>query len=351
MTKKVRLSNIELLRAISMLMVLGLHANYLANGRPESETVLGSEFPRVLLEQTCLGAVNLFVLISGWFGIKASLKGFCNLMWQVMFFSGLALAYSMLIEGNSISIKEWLSLFGLYGGGGWFTAAYIGLYILSPVLNSFLDRCSLPQIVLILGAYYLYELFWGSTLSVAYICNGYSLVSFIFLYLLAGTLKRHQPTVKKWKWLGLYALCIVLNSVFYALSISLNQIAIAYIFQGYLGPFIIIGPTSLLLFFAGMQPFGPKATKIINWFAASSFAVYLLHASSNLFLSKYGEVAHEIYVEYSGLGYMWRIIGFMVGVYMLATVLDQVRIAIWKHLLGPAAAKLQAAVERRIENA
>lgn len=70
-----------------------------------------------------------------------------------------------------------------------------------------------------------------------------------------------------------------------------------------------------------------------------------------MFVDIFKEQASTIFQRYSGIDYMWRIIGFMLGVYMAATVLDQVRIAVWKHLLGPAAGRLQAAVERRIERA
>lgn len=61
-------SNFELLRVISMLMVLGLHANFIALGEPTAEYVdanpIGA-FLRYINEALCIVSVNVFVLISG----------------------------------------------------------------------------------------------------------------------------------------------------------------------------------------------------------------------------------------------------------------------------------------------
>lgn len=70
MTRK---SNIELLRIISMILIVLNHSNYLIFG-----SVIGEEieqdsfrsFGRMLFEQLCIIGVNVFVLISGYFGIR-----------------------------------------------------------------------------------------------------------------------------------------------------------------------------------------------------------------------------------------------------------------------------------------
>ena len=40
---------------------------------------------RILVEHWAIIGVNVFVLISGWFGIRTSLKGACKLLFQVFF--------------------------------------------------------------------------------------------------------------------------------------------------------------------------------------------------------------------------------------------------------------------------
>ena len=88
--QKTRNSNIELLRIIAMVMILGLHVNYLAIGKPSSQDIATSplqSFLRMFAEYVCIVGVNVFVLISGWFGINYKLKGLCNFLFQSLFFS------------------------------------------------------------------------------------------------------------------------------------------------------------------------------------------------------------------------------------------------------------------------
>lgn len=69
--------NIELLRILAMLMVPGLHANFTSLKLPSTDIILTpSGLARVFLEFMCLVAVNVFVMISGWFNIRQSLRFF-----------------------------------------------------------------------------------------------------------------------------------------------------------------------------------------------------------------------------------------------------------------------------------
>ena len=73
-----RFSNIELLRIVAMLLVVFVHANYFSLGWINIDDINNdpiNSFVRIILEQICIVCVNVFVLISGWFGIKPSLKG------------------------------------------------------------------------------------------------------------------------------------------------------------------------------------------------------------------------------------------------------------------------------------
>ena len=80
-----RQSNIELLRIAAMLLILVLHANFFALGAYEPEDFKTDPLPtatRILFEQAAIYAVNLFVLISGWFGIRTKTKSLTALMFQ-----------------------------------------------------------------------------------------------------------------------------------------------------------------------------------------------------------------------------------------------------------------------------
>ena len=69
-----RASNFELLRILAMLLILVLHANFLAFRFPTNEAIHAqplTSLGQVWSEALAIVGVNVFVLISGYFGIKA----------------------------------------------------------------------------------------------------------------------------------------------------------------------------------------------------------------------------------------------------------------------------------------
>lgn len=147
--KSKRIIEIELLRMLLMLMVLGLHANFLALGTPTADSITNHPFielNRIFFQSICIVAVNSFVMISGYFGIRASARGFAKFLWQVVYIVGLSYIIEYIFFGVQFSEKDVLRCFGLMGGGGWFVASYIGLYIISPVLNAFIKSATTPKL-------------------------------------------------------------------------------------------------------------------------------------------------------------------------------------------------------------
>lgn len=196
--KKERLSNIELLRLVAMLLVLVVHANFFALGSPtQHDTVVNPEnaLARFLFQSFAIVCVNVFVLISGWFGIKPSVKGFSNFIFQCLFFlCGIYLV--MLVIGLLP-----LTLKGIAGclvllNWNWFIKAYIGLYILAPVLNAFVENASRKKYLCVLVSFFTFQTIysWVSNGAV-FFEGGYSTMSFIGLYLLARYINVYKPRV------------------------------------------------------------------------------------------------------------------------------------------------------------
>ena len=84
-----RSSNIELLRIVATFFVLVVHADFLSLGEPDIADVannpLGS-YTRILIEAFAVICVNLFVMISGWFGIRPKYKSATSFLFQCFFF-------------------------------------------------------------------------------------------------------------------------------------------------------------------------------------------------------------------------------------------------------------------------
>lgn len=155
-TCKERLSNFELLRILAMLLVLLVHCNFFSLGHPTQEeavNILIPTFTRCVFESLCICCVNVFVLISGWFGINPSIKSLGNFLFQCVFFI-VGIYVVMLIMG-----KEALSIYGiarcLLFDKNWFIISYLLLYILSPVLNAFIKEASSRIYMVVLVTFFI----------------------------------------------------------------------------------------------------------------------------------------------------------------------------------------------------
>lgn len=204
-----RQSNIELLRLVAMFLVLIIHADFHALGEPQlSDFSLApiSSSLRVFFQSMAIVAVNTFVFISGWFGIRVSIKGFCGFLFQCLFFTVgtyiLALSTGLAsLSGAGISQCLMLST------NVWFVKAYIALYILSPVLNVFIERTDKRKIEYVLLAFFIFQSIYGWYGSAKFVEQGYSCFSFIGIYLLAAYVKRYGTIIYKSGGGDLYHLC------------------------------------------------------------------------------------------------------------------------------------------------
>ena len=138
MTRK---SNIELIRIFSMILIVLVHTNFSILGAVTCGEMAQNAFRafgRILFEQLCIVGVNVFVLISGYFGIRPTKKKFFNIMFQILFWSGLSTMVGLLSEVD-VPTKTIAKTFWL-GGGYWFVPEYVALFAFSPVLNKFIER-------------------------------------------------------------------------------------------------------------------------------------------------------------------------------------------------------------------
>ena len=201
-----RQANYELLRILAMLMVVVMH--FLSHtgalpaagaGRlPGEREIFG-----VLLESFCIVAVNVYVLLSGFFlSEKAfSFRRLGRLWLQILFYT-LLIPPALALLGK-LSWREaldpyhlWTCLFPVESGHYWFATAYVVMLLFSPLLNAAvraLSRRQLKAVVLCLLAFFCF----GKSLSVLPFGTdryGYDFGWFCCLYLIAAYLRRYGST-------------------------------------------------------------------------------------------------------------------------------------------------------------
>ena len=137
-TKKAeRSSNFELCRLFCMFYIVVYHL-FIHN-----LDVTGDVYYRRALTTIFSIGVPVFVMISGYFRIKASAKGFLSLIAQVIFYSVIADVLCVFVFHEPLSKGDILStFFPVTNASYWFVGTYAFLYIISPFLNRFLDSIS-----------------------------------------------------------------------------------------------------------------------------------------------------------------------------------------------------------------
>lgn len=331
-TKTERNSSIELLRIIAMLMILGLHVNFMAIGQPGMQEIVSSpsqSFIRLIAEYTCIVGVNIFVLISGWFGINYKPKGIVQFLFQSLFFSliiFIPFAIAGDIEVNRLNI---MSSFLLYKNAYWFVWAYLVLYIMSPILNAFVEKSDRHTLKRFLVLFFVIQTIVSIFTNVGFYKAGYGPLSFIGLYLLSRYYRQYKDNKGKYLYLFIFVLCALLNTLIslFAGFMGIGYGTIISICMMYTNPLNIIGALSLLLFFTKLD----FKSKTVNYVATSCFSVYLLHM--HFCVSKYYiNSAKNIYETFSGIRYLASIVALFIAVFIISIILDRIRIVCFNYL-------------------
>lgn len=146
---KKRYDNIDILKTISIFMVILLHTltwktNFLEN---ENFKTYATFFTRILCEGVPIFVlVNGFLIINKEFSFKKHLKKILNIFIVLMIWSVIDIIAIKLILGESIQIKEIVKNIFLtdinnqYTGPLWFLQSLITLYIMFPVLKVLHDN-------------------------------------------------------------------------------------------------------------------------------------------------------------------------------------------------------------------
>lgn len=219
---KPKMANMELLRCIAMMMVVVLHylgkSSLLADLTKENMGSVG--VAAWLLESLCIVAVNLYMLISGYFLCEASFKlsRLLKLLLQVFTYSvviGLVAAVFGLVPAEELTTYYFVQiLFPVSMGHYWFLTAYVFLYLLLPFLTMAVKRMTKEQMKLALGLLLFAFCVLKSILPVRLDMDemGYDCLWYICVFMVAAYIRKFGVPFlqKKGRGITLYLLNVVL---------------------------------------------------------------------------------------------------------------------------------------------
>lgn len=338
--KFVRNSNMEMLRIIAMLLVMVVHASYLALGVPSVSDCVKSPWTtlfRFLTESVSVVCVDVFVMVSGYFGINWHKQKLASLFFQVVFFSILVFAILTFYDSaKTLNMTGVRHLLLLNGQDYWFIKSYLILYLFAPMLNDFVRTCKSRTVVCFLLIFYtLQTLFgWMSIYGINDFGGGYSALSFMGLYVFTRSVKTKKIDGNFFRMSSKsYAFIYFIIAVFDAL-LAFVITYIGYPVSGriftYTNPIIILQSFALLMTFAVMSPSHNKA---INWVASSCLAVYLLHGNELFLRPIYGKCIRIWFSKCSFSTFFIKTSAFIIILFITAIFFDQLRKFMWNGVL------------------
>ncbi len=323
-------STMELLRILAMLGILIVHSDFFALGIPTKEECINAPLVscwRYIIENITIVSVNIFVLLSGWYGIHIKMKRLLEFLFQILFFNLLFFALFSFFTPEKTLTREGIESIFMLDDRFWFVKAYLLLYLLSPILNSYIEIASKRQFQLILLAFFAFQTIYGWLYpSVSWFKYGYSTISFIFIYLLASYLRKHMG---KFVWGGVlltYIAFILFNSAaFYASTYFGRSIYIERL-MAYNSPLVIVASVAVFLCFTKIH----IKSAFINMVAISSFAAFLFHANHFFVEEIYVVWIREWFRADSFILFSIKALVFILAIFCLSIILDKIRIWIWK---------------------
>lgn len=294
MTQRKRAVNLDLLRIVSMLLIVLLHSIDHSGVLEQAEFSPGPirfyVWFTYAMTQVC---VNLYVMLSGYFLINASFRVQKLVsLWLESVFYGLGLKLVFMLTGQEpFSVASLLScFFPITTGRYWFLTIYVGLYLISPFLNHLVHTMDKRQHSCLNICLFILFSLWSSIHPAIAGMNsggGWGLTWFVVLYLLAAWLRLYyRPNNKSTLWIAVYFLIPFCMATVECLSgegiiTSIVRSCVTNWFKYDSAPVYLMS-VCLFVAFLNIQIPSSGASRWISATAPLTFGVYLIHAHSEV---------------------------------------------------------------------
>ena len=281
--KSSRESNIELLRLLAGMGVIVLHFNYFPGGGGALETASGVNFYVLLvLEILCVSAVNIFILISGYYGCESKKIKIGKLI--TLLLQTICLQFAMTLCGCLLR-HEWniRTIISSLIPANYYVILYIVLMIFAPFINKLIRSLDgkdlLFLIILLFTVFSVYAtavdvikeitgISWIGLSSVGWEGSmaGYSIVNFVLVYILGAYLRKTDFFVDWPLSRLLISLCLGVLCIYVWRNYLPNT---AWI---YCNPVLILESCIILTIFCKIK----LKSNLINKLAPASFTCFLI---------------------------------------------------------------------------
>lgn len=284
---KLRNTNIEILRFLLMSFICFWHVivhgyNFKSIGCDGYE--INANMGIVTFFCTLFSpAVYCFVFISGWYGIKFSLKKYMYFVFLGIscYISSIVVIY--FLEGKLSFHSVITHLFPIASCNWWFLTNFVMVYLISPFIECglrTLDRSVVKQIFCVMtfieiGSFLMLVPSFGS-----------SFYGLLYIYVLARYIKIYNINFSTIWLISIYIISFLLlwGMCYWTTTLSGMYAKMSFVILGYNNPLIIFMSVSIFYIFMKIKPYYSKQ---INHIFSNIFSIYLLTEGIGDSLYKY----------------------------------------------------------------
>ena len=281
---KNRNANIELLRVICMLMIMTEHCMAWCGALYEQSGV--SYYFYWWLEALCVPAVNVFVLISGFFLVESDFKAenLLRTLGTVWSYSFICSWLCTRMSGQSLNAGTVLQmLLPIATKKYWFVNAYLAMYLLFPFLNRLIRALNRRQFEYLLVVLILIMVVRPTLLPAKWAqdpTNGLSVFFFITLYFMAAWLRlyfRPKPKTASFSYLLWIGVSVGLVFSKWLLLRGGFPEDTAGRFYSYCSVPVVLQACAFFLGALYGRKIPERVNSLIKTLAKTSFAAYIIH--------------------------------------------------------------------------
>lgn len=353
-----RASNIELLRIISMILII-MHHFSVHGCFPFTPDLT---FNKVFLQVFGLGGkagVVAFVMITGYFMVSCSFKlhKFAKLVGQIWFYSIAMLGVAMGLGLDTVTSRNMMLALLPIGAMSWFAQNFLVLYLLTPIINRVLRWLQHKYYVMLLVVstviWFLIPTALNLWPNVPHTTFGFKhIFSFVIFYSMGAYIKLYGSHITKkigiiFSTIGLVGAFLgdILVDVL-AMTNPVYMKQIFYFTQNDYGFFqLLLGIGLFIIFLKAKITYRPW----INVVASTTFGIYLLH-DNKLFLHYMWDNALATYQYYDSLVLPLYAIFVVALIFVVGMTVDYVRLAFIEKpvmkAITPSLDRIQSRVEK-----
>lgn len=318
---QVRNSNLELLRIVSILLIIAMHAiGYAASKGELSDS---NQYIRFFVGSFGNLGVGCFVLILGYFGVKYTTRKFVFISWLTTIY---AILCAWANNDFSISRDCVMAITNVPRYFNWYITCYLILMALSGYINRFvgsLTKNEFKQLIMILFLFFSVLPMMVSATDTVLLKSGQCVTYFIYAYFIGRYIRLHRDIdVSKVK-------SVLMTLTFIAMLFTIKMVGVyvpaidAIPVMSNNNPLVLGAVVSVFYLF---KSFNFKS-KIVNYISVSVLAVYLLDnlksAIDNYF---------QVYTHTLSSDFVLFVIMEAVTIFLIAILIDKIR----THVFGKA---------------